>query len=165
MNCNEVQLKFPEILDDGKNYLEEIKHIKNCESCKIEFENFKLISEKIHKINDPISSIISRQNQQIIISKIERQSFVNRIRIITSVAAVIIISLISTIIFQQRGQVDFYYGDSDVNTIAYNESDAVIEFELSDEEILNYLISTETKANLDEIVEMDFADLENKNGS
>lgn len=165
MKCNEVQLTFPEIFKEPKKYSAEMEHINNCKNCKSEFDIFKIISSSISEINDPIPLIVSRQNQQIINSKIERQSFVNRMRIITSVAAVIIISLISTIIFQQRDKIDFYYDNSDINTIAYNESDAVIEFELSDEEILDYLISSETKNNLDEIIEENFTNLEYKNGS
>jgi len=40
-----------------------------------------------------------------------------------------------------------------------------MEFELSEEEILDYLITSENTNNLDEIVEDKFFDLENKNGS
>ncbi len=162
MNCKEVQLNFPEIVREPKKYSKEMEHINNCENCKSEFDVFKIISSSINEMNDPIPSIISRQNQQIIIGKIERQKFANRMKIITSVAAVIIISLISTIIFQQKDNMDFYYGVSDANTTAYTESDAVIEFELSDEEILDYLISSESINNLDEIIE-EFPQIDNKN--
>ncbi|MEA3499895.1 MAG: hypothetical protein U9R41_02580 [Candidatus Marinimicrobia bacterium] len=165
MNCNEVQLKFPEIFSEPKKYSAEIEHINNCKNCKSEFDVFKMISSSISKINDPISLVVSRQNQQIIVGKIERQKFANRMKIITSVAAVIIVSLISIILYQQNGQGEFNYNSYSANTIAYNESDAVVEFELSDEEVLDYLISSETTNNLDEIVEENFSKLEYKNGS
>ncbi|MEA1986646.1 MAG: hypothetical protein U9N76_04070 [Candidatus Marinimicrobia bacterium] len=162
MKCEEVQLKFPEISVRENNFPAEMEHIKNCKKCKNEYDDFKLISSSIFNLNDPIPTIISRQNQEIIKGKIERQTFVNRIKIISSIAAVLVISLISTIIFQQSKENNFYY---DSSNIAYSESNPVIEFELSDEEILDYLISTETKNKLDEIIKEEFPQIDTKNGS
>jgi len=123
------------------------------------------MSSSIQNMNDQIPLIVSRQNQKIINSKIERKNFANRMRILTSVAAVIIVSLISIILYQQSGQGQFYYDNLNVNDIAYSDEDVEMEFELSEEEILDYLVTSENTNNLDEIVEDKFFDLENKNGS
>ncbi|MDA3871101.1 MAG: hypothetical protein PF551_01955 [Candidatus Marinimicrobia bacterium] len=165
MNCSEVQLKFPEILREPKKYSAEMTHVKNCKNCKSEFNVFKLMSSSIQNMNDQIPLIVSRQNQKIINSKIERKNFANRMRILTSVAAVLIVSLISIILYQQSEQGQFYYDNLNVNDIAYSDADVEMEFELSEEEILDYLITSENTNNLDEIVEDKFSNLENKNGS
>ncbi|MCK4813459.1 MAG: hypothetical protein KAT14_05930 [Candidatus Marinimicrobia bacterium] len=92
MKCENAQELFPELQDHPERYPEAMVHIETCSSCRTLFHIFERFTDNSLV---PLSESKRKASYQTINKKMHRQDFIVLTRRVTSVAAVIMLALIS----------------------------------------------------------------------
>ncbi len=92
MKCENAQELFPELQDHPERYPEAVMHIETCSSCRTLFHIFEGFTNNSLV---PLSESKRKASYQTINKKMRRQDVIVLTRRITSVAAVIMLALIS----------------------------------------------------------------------